>query len=97
MGHAETRRHAQLEHTGGFALVVADAGEGRLQGLQVAADGLLQAFAGFGQGELAGGTLEQPHAQVALQHGDIAADRRGRQGQAPGGRGEAAGFGAADE
>jgi hypothetical protein len=51
----------------------------------------------LGQGQLAGTTLEQPHAQARLQLGDVLADRRRGQRQAPGGFGKAAHFSAADK
>ncbi|MNC58264.1 hypothetical protein D3C75_1079830 [compost metagenome] len=44
----------------------------------------------FGQGELAGGAIEQPHAEVLLQIGDAAAHRRLGHAQLLGRRGEGA-------
>jgi hypothetical protein len=75
-------------------------GHGGLGALQVALDmahlGQVQRTA-LGQGQGPGGAVEQAHAQVGLQPGDVLPDRRRADPQRPRGGGQAAGVGGPDE
>ena len=64
---------------------------------RLSCDRVQEALAGFGQRQLPRAALKQPDAEIALQHRDVAADRRRGQRQPPRGGRKAAGFGAADE
>ena len=55
---------------------VRNARDRRLQLLQIVLDREQEALAGFGQRQLPGAALKQPDAEIALQHRDVAADRR---------------------
>ena len=75
-------------------------GDGCLCTLQVALDmaHLRQVQrATFGEGQLAGGAVEQAHAQVGFQAGDVLAHRGRADAQGACGGGQAAGIGGADE
>src|SRR4051794_14971887 len=50
-----------------------------------------------GEAELAGGALEEPHAEIVLEAGDASAHRRFREAERLGRRGEALGLDDADE
>ena len=69
----------------------------RLQAFEVAVDRMQETLARLGERQLAGAAVEQPHSQVALQHGHVAADRRRRQRQLSSRGREAAGLRTSDE
>lgn len=94
---AEGQPHADLQRAAGLVADAGDVGESGLDALQAAADLLQETLPGFGQGQAPGAALEQAHAEVAFQAGDVLAHPGRRQAQAPGGLGEATGLGAADE
>ena len=54
-------------------------------------------LAGFGEREFSSASLKESHAQIALEEGDIAADRRGSQPELSSGRREPAAFRAPHE
>jgi hypothetical protein len=73
-----------------FRLGLLDVAEDLLAALQVA-------LAGFGEGDAAGGAVQQAGAQVRFEFGHRARDVRGGEVHALGGGGEAAGLGDTDE
>ena len=74
-------------------LTLTEGGERFLQQIGGALATLQEAFAAFGQGQLARAALEQAQAQAGLQPRNVLADGSRRQSQAARGRGKAAGLG----
>lgn len=97
IGNAKRRRQAELEHAGGFAASAGRSGNGVLQRFEIAANVVQETLAGFGQGQFACRALEQTLAEIALQHGNVAADGGWRQPEQARGGGKAARLGAANE
>ena len=90
VGHAEGGRHADPEHAGRFPTITGNARDRGLNSLQIVGDGQPERFSCFGQGQLTRRAVEQPHAEIALQHGNVPTDRSRCQRQPPGCFGEAA-------
>src|SRR5690606_1243147 len=81
---------ADADRAGGLVAVLAQGLEFAFDLLEMRADRLEQARAGFGRGDAAGRARQEPHAQALFQRADGVAQRRLGQAELCGSAGEAA-------
>ena len=93
----EHRAHADPQQPGRLPFGTGQVGHRILDSAKAVAHLAKKTLPCFGQGQLAGTTLEQPHPQARLQLRNVLAHGSGRNAQAPGRFGKAAHLGTADE